>query len=155
MAQVTLTALCKSAVVDRFSNSLSLLEIVEELQLTTNDPTAAAAAAGESVLRVPGVELKFVIVFVRSDDAVPESATARVVIRMPSGQRHIGPETTVELREYRAYRNIGSVTGMPVSGSGLYYFDVEIRDGDAWKFAATYPVKISVTVQALPVDEIH
>ena len=134
------TVLCRRAVVDSETNSMSLFDSVEVLQFGIAQPADAPAPEG-----LP-VELELVTLWIRSDRTVPEHSRCRVAVQFPdNSERQVGETVEIDLREFERLRSRVHFSGIPFSGSGRYRFLVQLQDGDNWTTVARTPLDIEET----------
>lgn len=134
------TVLCRRSVVDRETNSISLIESVEAIQFGVVQPTGAPAPTG-----LP-IDLELVTLWIRSDRAVPENSRYRVVIQLPDQtEREVGETVSVDLRQFERLRSRVNFNGIPFSGPGRYRFLVQLEDGATRTTVARVPLDIEET----------
>jgi hypothetical protein len=146
MIQHIWTVPCRVTITDQDTNNVSLIEVVEEINL-------APAAVRFDPAR-PRLPLFFDVVTLwareRSDD--PEVGFGRVLLFSPQGDLLIEQSTEIDLREKRRLRTFGRIIEFPTRGPGVYHFRVERRagDGEEWQLAAMIP--LDVTIEEAPAE---
>ena len=137
--------LCRSASIDQKSNTVSLFEIIEELEgvatpmglepespIGTAIPTQMCVASG----------------WIRCNPEEPTKGKMQVRIVAPGGTDCVPviPQV-VNLAEYKRGRMIARIMSMTYQGDGTYECVVESEDGSGdWKPVASLPFEVSVTV---------
>lgn len=133
------TVLCSRAIVDRRSNNVSLIHVVD--QFTLEVPKEAP----ERVV-VP-VELTVASLWRREDDEAPVASDGRLYIQFPNGERIQAQEFEIDLSEHSRTRNFVEMNGLPVQRSGVYRFVVEReRDGE-WIEISRTPLQVIKNIQ--------
>jgi hypothetical protein len=129
------TVVCSRAVVDQFSNNVSLEGVLEQL-------TVPAVPTEGLVLPI---ELHLMTLWARSDFDVPSVGQYRFVLRAPSGAVARGPfDRPVNLSEHKRVRDRVTIRGMPLDEAGRYSFEIDLRaqDDEHWVRAATIPIEV-------------
>jgi hypothetical protein len=152
--------LCNSSSVDRDSNTISLFNVIEELQLAAPPPEVDDQPAGlPEIGDQPGAApanvlygpMELVILFVRTESEVPERHVARVDIRPPDSQVTARTGTfEVDLSHFKRLRHRSHLPGIPMategSVEGTYTFRIELRaEDDSWQSAYEFPLEVSVS----------
>jgi hypothetical protein len=136
------TVVCSHAVIDRDSNNVSLLDVVEQLNIPEEpNPKSGVVYA-----------LDLMTLWARSDLDVPARGRGRVTFLSPSGTINDGPfEFEVDLSEHHRNRTKGRLRTLHVGASGRHVFLVELQGEDEteWRQVAIVPLEISI----LPPDE--
>lgn len=127
MAELHWSILCRRGIVDKFTNSLSLLEVVNE---TWVDEIPGPADGDESVegSQAPGMVLdsQLVSLWTRSDPAKPETFWQRVTVTTPDGETHVSPKDRLEgdLSTHQRARLLTGMRVIPYRGPGTYIFNI-------------------------------
>ena len=130
------TVVCSHAIIDRDSNNVSLLDVIEQLNI------------GEEPHPEGCIALSFDIVtlWARADPDVPARGHGRVTFLSPSGTVNDGPfEFVVDVFEHSRNRTRGRFQLLHISESGRYTFRVELRGEDEteWCQVAAIPIEIN------------
>ena len=138
MASHVWTVLCRKASIDRESNVVSLLEVIESIQIT-------APTASNPPLAVP-IQLEIVTLWARSDPGRPERASARFSLHFPDGTQVEGSRSEVNLMDWQRLRTVIQMQGFPVKGPGIHHIVIQSRqdDGSAWTEVAKIPIEIAI-----------
>lgn len=145
------SVLCHKGCLDHYTNSVSLLDVVEAIRLR---PIGQRPEGPNVVVGFP-MRLSLVSLWVRSHPDVPERLSMRVVVVKPDGTEVL-PQVALEgdLTEKRRLRTFAWVEALPFSGPGVYQFAIEYRSGEQkdWRRVAMVPVEVEVEVppQAAP-----
>jgi hypothetical protein len=132
------TIVCRVTCIDRFSNNVSLIEVVEQLRATPVDDTEEHVPA----------QLDIVTLWSRSNDNVPTRGAARTRLVAPGGEELLNVEYEVDLTNHPRARNRGRIVGFPVTASGKYEFRTERRLEDGgWETLGTYPVWVTAPAE--------
>jgi hypothetical protein len=148
MAQHLWTILCSKVTEDRTTNNLSIIDIIEEIGLSTSDPDI-------DVTKLPGpvvVPISCTVVsnFVRSDRNVGEKTSAKIRFVGPTG----GPPlfeaaVEVDLTTFLRRRCLVSLQGLPLEKSGPHRIEVQLET-TANEFATVMELPIEVSISKDP-----
>jgi hypothetical protein len=132
------TVLCSHAVIDQDSNSVSLLDVVEQLEI------------GEEPTPEGGVlfSLDLMTLWARTDLDVPAWGHGRVTFLSPSGELVRGPFSfDIDLSQHRRNRTKGRFQALPITGSGRHVFRVELQNENEteWHQVANIPLEVYFT----------
>jgi hypothetical protein len=130
------TVVCTNAVIDRYTNSVSLLNVLEQITIQGELPEAAVLPIGVDVLTL----------WSREVPGTPETSSSRLTFRTSEGEILATHESDVQLTDSERLRARVSFQGLPLKGPGTYYFNVEIRDpsNTEYKRVAEVPLVIEV-----------
>lgn len=132
------SVLCRHASVDKDSNLLSLLDVVEaitmQFQPTVPDP------GGAHVLPIP-MEL---VTHWGRDTKQAKADKFRIIFRTPRDpQPQMQPEGTVEFPPGESrIRTIAKVQGFIWRGMGTYTYLMQVHDKGGWKTVAEIPFEL-------------
>lgn len=137
--------LCQSTVIDRYTNNVSLLNVLEEITLTSAPPQEASGRKGMGA----GASIVFEIValWVRSDLEVPERGYGRIRLATPDNQISTGQEFEVDLTQYLRLRHRTHISTLPIRGEGIYRFVIDGRT-DTQDWVEMFEVPLRVVIQA-------
>lgn len=142
---------CREAIIDRFSNSLTLVGVLEELQVTI---TKLADAPAEPR---PVGTADFVVVshWVKSDGPEVEDFKLRSRFYSPSGKLLGQSEHQFSFKEYRRARNVLNVRGLPLPEEGQYTIELQEPSGESrWKTVAKLPLDVKIKIVEAPVTVV-
>lgn len=139
MADHLWTILCTKALIDETTHNVSLIEIVEQLQV-------AGATPGE--LHLAAVPMELVSMWRRSDPAERGSFPVRIRFLPPSGVGD-GPflpqSYVVNFEKHSQVRQIFRMPGVVVTEAGVHVFVVERGEGADWTEVARVPLLVQYT----------
>jgi hypothetical protein len=141
VAKLNFAVLCVRAIVDRETNLLSIIDIVEETTFTV-PAEAIKAASPIFLLQNPMV---LVLDFSRSQANAPETARMRVKTLDPTGNEIGQSEIVLDMQTVTRSRGFVRLAGMPVSSEGIFKYDVQVLGPDESWLPVTevlLPVKI-------------
>lgn len=143
MPQHIWSVLCQKGILDRYTNAVSLFEIIEGVIITPKSPPPSGR------VNIPA-SMHLVSLWCRSDRGTPESFEARSVVILPSGSEVAGLSMQAGLQEHRRIRTFMRLEAMPFEGAGQYGFAVEYRGAptEQWTRVATVPVEVEVAPQS-------
>jgi len=143
MARHIWSVLCKKAIVDRETNSITLFESIDSLE--SNEKIAPPPESGDSLIVVQNINPQLVTLWARSDFTKPETAVSRLTVVGPNGKKLKQPGNTVELTTSTRNRVIVEFSGLPFLGFGIYEFIVELQRGEKpsqrWHKVASIPLE--------------
>jgi len=132
------TVLCKKAIVDPQTGNITLVETVEQINATGAAPDFPALAP---------MEMELVSLWYRTDIEVAVRGQGRIALIGPDGHVVGDPQTLqLDLTTFVRARTIAKLPGLPVTGAGVYRFQVELSvDGqEEWRIVARVPVQFTV-----------
>jgi hypothetical protein len=135
------TVVCGRATTDKETNNISLLEVIEQLNLLGPAPDPSVRIA------VP-IPFECVSLWSRSNLAEPEESLGRLKIIAPNGTELLVQEFPVNLSQDIRMRTQMRSIGLPLAGTGRYMFTVEIRRvSGEWNVVARIPVQVEAISQ--------
>lgn len=137
--------LCQSAVIDRYTNNVSLFNVIEEITVTSTPPQEASA--GGRMGAAASIVFELVTLWVRSDLEVPERGYGRIRLATPHDQISTGQEFEVDLTQYLRLRHRTHISTLPIGGEGIYRFVIDGRV-DTQDWAEMFEVPLRVVIQA-------
>ena len=149
MAEHVWSVLCDRSVIDRSSNQVSLLNVVESLKLFVDKEELERLRKPDTNSdEAPSFRrrMHFVTWWVRSDLDTPETVPIRLVVTSPRGERAGTVPGTVDLSDKSGYRIQIVIDGLKFLGEGRYWFAVEQEvAAEEWREVARVPLTVSVT----------
>ena len=135
------SVLCLKSVIDSESNNISLIDVLEQLNLV-----GLPLPSPEDRIVVP-VQYEMVSLFTRDDDGQPARGEMRLTLFGPSGRALDEPNVVqIDLSVHERLRQRTRLAGLPIAGPGCYSFHVEYRnEGELpWQRAARVPVFVVI-----------
>jgi hypothetical protein len=72
-----------------------------------------------------------------------ERGLLRMMLTTPcGGAQHLSSDIGVDLTEFRRFRVVMPINGLPVSRSGIYRFTIEVSDETSWHPVAELPLDV-------------
>jgi len=129
------TVVCKHAVIDKDTNLISLLDVLEEITIFDKPKPGG-------LVNFP---IEFMSLWIRDDLSKPCKGIYRMRYIKPSGENiSIGPEIGVDLSEFERSRNKLSFQGVRVDQGGEINFIIEVKTEDLnWLEIAKIPIKFN------------
>ena len=116
------SVLCQKSVIDKDSNSISLYDIIEQLNVTlTKNPK------GDAPLVLP-IQFEIVSLWTRSEIDVPSKGEGRLIFTDPSDQVIRNSTLDIDLTSFIRTRTRQKISGLPLSKAGVYSFKIEFRN---------------------------
>lgn len=140
MARVVLAAFCQSAIVDRTTNNLSIINQLDELH---PPPPPDRAQRGKGGVVRMAFQCALVSVWEREKPQISEAAPLRIRIVTPGKKSIDIAQGTIDLRKHRRARSVIQMPGLPIDGEGRYVFIYEVRRGNTWKRTVDVPLLIT------------
>lgn len=139
------TVLCRESVIDKETNNISLINVVEQISVSTPIPFERQPAGQARGGPIP-ISLEIVSLWIRAEEAEPALGHCRVTVLSPSGPLEEAHRIPVDLRKYQRMRTRQRFGGLPVSEPGQYLFRVEYRDDGetGWYEVGAIPVRIII-----------
>ena len=134
----------ENAIVDRRSNNLSLIEVIEELTVPAPPPLEAAQPREQ-----PQIPFDFFlsILFERTDLGTGEAGRYRVTMVGPNGIKSEPREHEIDLMDFSRSRSIGrmGVSPLPLTVEGQYSFKIDVMSAEAdWQEGFELPLTINI-----------
>jgi hypothetical protein len=130
------TVLCERVLIDPETNSLTLVDVVEQLTLTPDDWPPQPS--------VLSVRLELVSLWFRETGDSDANIIARTVFETPA--KKVLAQGAIEIgfpRDAELARTTARFRDLPVEGAGTYLFRIERqRDADAWEEVTRVPLRI-------------
>jgi hypothetical protein len=138
------TVICSDVVIDRDTNNVSIINVLEQL----NIPEEAIQDEGLPI----GIEI--VSLWIRKNLNKPSKGFSRLSLLAPNNEVIKSVESEIDLTKYERLRARGIFQGFPFKGDGVYKFLVEYKShGEKWSKVASIPLKVITVhkeVQAEP-----
>lgn len=140
MAKHIWSVLCYKGCIDKFTEQISLLDVVEVLAVPSESSPTELMETGLDV------SLQLVSLWTRSKIEIPEVVHTRLSLQMPDGSIAERDEMEVDLRECRRIRTFFKMAALPFRGIGLHMLIVEQRGEveDCWRPVASIPLEIEI-----------
>jgi hypothetical protein len=128
------TVICNNVVIDRETNNLSIINVLEQI----NIPEEAIQQT-----EILPITVELVSLWVRSDLSKPGKSFSRISLVAPNGEIQKTIEPEINLTKYERLRTRGVFQGFPFKGEGIYRFVVELKcDEKNWLKVASVPLKV-------------
>ena len=140
------TVVCSRAVVDRFSNNVSMQHVIEQFTIPQGAPPNALMVLPFEVISL----------WARSDFDIPACGKARLTLLSPSGKTIRENQWSIDMSgQYRRYRTRCEFPGLPANEPGRYVFRVElqIEGGIDWHQVAAVPVQVVFSPESTKREE--
>lgn len=138
MAKHIWSVLCRKVIIDKNDNSLSLIEVVEGVEVVSLPASSVQASQ---------MFMDLVTYWRRSYPSKVEHATARLVIKDPGGKAVGLPhEIPIALEEAPRIRCLLRFQGgVPYTKNGVYEYMVQLKyGGSKWGTVAQIPLEITI-----------
>ena len=131
------TVLCSRAIVDADSNNLSLINVIEQINI--NDEPKP-----DGFIPIP---FEVVSYWSRIEVDKPANGQVNITLISPSGKLINTNEVPLDLKNFQRERQRVSYPGIPASEPGRYVFHIEFRDESEqqWHEVANVPLTIIFT----------
>ena len=149
MAEIQWAILCQQGIVDRFTNNLSIIGVVNEVTFDKVREDGAGASSDEAEAEY-GMALgcQLVTLWARSDPDQAEKFWQRVTITTPDGREHAAPGDRLlgDLVDHKRTRLLTGIRTIPYGGTGIYTFNVLYAENEAdeGEIVSRAPVEIKV-----------
>lgn len=125
MAQLVWCILCRRAVIDKYTNLLSIQEVIEEL--TFQPPPGFELADANAAI---GIDAHLIALWRRTDPEKPELAWQTITVETPDGGMHeTEGSARIDLRNNSQARILANTDTLPYRGPGFYHFHVASAEG--------------------------
>lgn len=144
--------ICQTSIIDKDTNSVSLINVIEEIITPANPPVVKNSPSYEGKVYLAQELFELVILWSRSDADVPERGEARIRLVTPKGNQTTITTGEVDLTRYLRLRVRTHFPGLPYAEDfeGIYNFVIEARNesGD-WEEKFKLPLRVAVQSQDL------
>jgi hypothetical protein len=126
------TVLCQQALLDRFTNNVSIIGVIEKLDIRLELPDPAVELPDP----LPTPTFSFTVLSLwRHMVDEPTATFVRVSCALPTGKDFaVSPEISFEIPAAQSHgRTIMRFNGLPFSEEGDYKIKVQQKNGDRWK----------------------
>ena len=129
--------LCQQSIIDKRTNNISLISVLEEISISDPPHDKRIAIGGD---------MSLVVLWSRSNPEEPEKETAcRVVLRSPENKiLETSDDVSVNLGAHERIRTVFRRQHFPIVGPGIYQFVVQIKNEKRWKKVCSVPLKVTV-----------
>ena len=138
MARHVWSVFCERALVDKHTESVSLINVVEEFILEGELPA--------NRVDLP-IQAALVSYWTRSTRDTPEYCRTRMRVVSPSGESlATGHAWKLDLMDETRAQLVGHIEMLPLQGAGIYQLVIEYRSEqeDAWNEATRIPLEVWV-----------
>ena len=116
------TIACHHAVVDTYTNNVSLLQIIDQITVKR------LLERGEAI----ALPFELMTIWERGKEGESEAAVIRFVLESPDGNELGSTEVPVDLTQHQRSRARLMVAGLPFHGYGRYRLRVDLREDGDW-----------------------
>jgi hypothetical protein len=118
--------LCQRSIVDKTTNTTSLIDVIEEIKI----PPPPVPPTGE---QQQGVFLQYTITaMVRTETDLPERQRCRLKLFAPDDFVLFERDIEYEFFGQRRTRLQFNGAALPIRGEGVYRFSLQLPEGDDW-----------------------
>jgi hypothetical protein len=134
------TVLCSRALIDKDTNNVSLLEVIEQIHVEDWRDRPGLAV----------LPLELASLWTRAEVDIPSRGEARTLFRNPMGDTMATQTNEVDLSVYKRLRNRGQLPALPIDRPGLHWFVIECRQqgSDEWREVSRLPLEVQVRTTA-------
>lgn len=142
------TVFCTSSAIDRDTNTVSLFDIVEQI-----DGEIPEAIENKKII-IPA-KFQLFTLWARGASNEGEIGTTRTRFLAPNGDVLLTSQNEVDLRESIERRRVRlNIAGLPYTGRGCYRFVVEIQSPDGqWVVGGNVPVPLNIHGPVVPATD--
>lgn len=140
------SVLCLHGIVDKDSNNISLIGILEEMHLTKKPSSPKKQKAPTKGKPVLPVDIEWVTLWERTQDDSVSLGHIKGILVDPSGKIIGQDEHDVDLSKCKRLRHISKISSLPILESGRYQFRTQIKDEktNRWKSVSSLPLQVFV-----------
>ena len=128
--------LCQNCLVDKITNTISLIEVVEDLSVGGQLPATGVGVIPIRCSLVSSWERR------PADQATRGTAKFRAV--RPTGESDVEQEYSIDLSSSARSRTIAKINGITFRELGMHIFEIYMKDegGTEWTKVAAIPINI-------------
>ena len=130
---------CSHAIVDELTNNVSLINVIERLQLDPGDDAVFP-------LFIP-IECSFVTLWARLELDTPSRGIARFSLIGPNKEELGQWKSQIDLTAHPRLRNRAQFNSLRIGGAGIHFWIVEcatLEAPDTWAEVARLPLQITL-----------
>lgn len=142
MIRCTLSALARSASVDPFTNTISLIDIAENLGI---EGLQIPDASEQTPAMIAPFGWVFAVFLSRQSSDIPEEFTGRLMIVSPGGREFPGPSQPIDLVTAANARSLTMIPTFPFTTNGLYRLQYQLQKQGKWELASELLVPVTVS----------
>lgn len=134
--------LCQNAIIDRQTNLVSLINVLEEVQLPEEPPRVEGT---QPMIGLQGAAV-LVMLWARSDEQAGETGHCRIQLRGPDGAHSVSSaRAAIDLTAFLRIRFLAQFPGFPYVGPGTYHFEVQAEEPDqSWTTVFELPLRVAL-----------
>jgi len=149
MPELVFSVVCSRAIVDRLTNGLSIIDVVDGIAINNDAEQLADNKASTIALNPP---LTIVQLWARENASSDETFTNRILVIAPDRKKLSQPGMQLSFHGKLNIRSIMTLPSIPAKGSGLYRIvsqeKVKGKNGsDRWQTRAEVPINIEIIEQ--------
>lgn len=131
------SVLCQQSIINRDSNNISLIEVIEQLSIEGR----LIDSKDEKPKLLP-LSFNIVSMWIRKNLDEPADSKANIILFSPNDKELSRKEVHIDLSEYQRFRTISRINGLPFSGYGQYKFVIKVLKEEDWGTVARLPLSI-------------
>lgn len=145
------SVVCASSIVDKETNNMSLINLIENLNITIQETPEVKAQYEKSGWYATPINLKVVSHFHRIEKGSDLSFSFQMQVIDPNGKAlgHNAEGTMAFPKDLKNMRMVVALNGLPVAQSGQYHVAVQMKDvgEDTYLEIQKIPLEVQVTVK--------
>lgn len=144
--------LCQRSIIDADSNNISLIDVLEQINISRYAPSEQQPTAQDQLGVVP-ISFEIVSLWSRAEEPQSASGQCRVTLLGPSGPLGEANYIPVDLRKHERMRTRHRFEGLPVREAGRHLFHVEYRDDGETEWREVQAIPLKVVFESAPKKE--
>lgn len=138
------SVLCSKCIIDKNTNNLSLIEIIEEMKFATVIEKSGKGSV--DVKLVSQMPIDWVTLWVRTNIEEPEKTKMKDIVISPSGKTILEKEYEIDLQSYKRMRATRKVLLPPTNENGIFLFLTQVNDekNKVWSTVGDIPIFITI-----------
>jgi hypothetical protein len=145
MARLVWAVFCQQALVDRFSNALSIINVLEEVHVIR-----PPEVTGKNVKPAVQMQCAVVSLWERDEPSTVESGRVRLRLISPDGKKLLDAFQQLDLATHRRTRLIAELPIVPVAGEGIYRIELHAGTGEVLRKAGSIGYELHYREPLLP-----
>lgn len=138
------SVLCRNSVIDRDNNNVSLQSVLEQLtvSLVPKDPTKKTDKIG-----VP-LDYEVVSLWQKVEDLQIAEGEIEYILSDPKGKELLRNTQVIKIpKTSRRFRSRMKITGLPLTSSGEYVFQIKLKEKGSSKFILVSEIPIDIDIK--------
>lgn len=141
------TVLCQKTIIDKDSNNISVIDVMEELKINYSFKENNSNNNEINRINIP-IKYEIVSLWMRDKYDLEENIDLKIVLNDPNGKELKTFDQKVVMKEnLLRYRTIVKFEGIGLNVPGVYLFEIKIKENgkENYRSVANVPLEVKIT----------